>query len=180
MMRFFVLIAIYVCIAAVDGRREHKRSADSEYDRESRYDVDHKMMMRDENHSKKRMYPDERNFDVFKKTTDDRMDLNAAYGKDTRERTPWGSKKFEDESRLNDKHSGKLDIEDFRKHDNGKWGQLTMNDARQMKEEIGLNTEKLSALLKEMPNSEHMVEKIKEKIEKEKQMLEKIHNHSTK
>ena len=112
--------------------------------------------------------------------TDDRMDLNAAYGKDTRERTPLGSKKFEDESRLNDKRSGKLDIEDFRKHGNEKWGELTMNDARQMKEEIGLNMEKLSALLKEMPNSEHMVEKIKEKIEKEKQMLEKIHNHSTK
>ena len=65
-----MLIAVYVCIAAVDGRREHKRSADSEHDRESRYDVDHKMMMRDENHSKKRMYPDERNFDVFKKTVE--------------------------------------------------------------------------------------------------------------
>ena len=57
-MKLVLLISVCVCIAAVYGRKDHRRTAKEEHQRESRHDMHHKMMMRDENHTKKRMMSD--------------------------------------------------------------------------------------------------------------------------
>lgn len=174
-MNLILVIATCVCIAAVDGRRQQKRSAGDEYDHKSE---NQKMMMRDENSSQKRI-----NFDVPKLKSDDRMDFDAKLPfpeKTERNYKSAQDKKRVEKTKLNESHSKKRNIEEFRKRTGeNMWDQVTLENARMLKKER-MHPEKIREMLKDHPEAEHLYQEIMKKLEEEKDHLDKLHKYSTK
>lgn len=186
-MKLVLLISVCVCIAAVYGRKDHKRTAKEEHERESRHDRHHKMMMRDENHTKKRMMSDaQRNakLNTAEEKNDDGMNPGAQItipemSKRAHMHKASHSKKREDKANVHMNRSPHLNIEQFHKRHHIEDPE-NIKDAIKMKLQ-GMTREKFREMMKNMPHADHALERIVEKLDKvEKRKLKKLHNQSTK